>query len=263
MSVVQTEEVVDVRGTAVRVLRAGEGPTLLYLHGSGDSGAWLPVLEQLSSSFSVIRPDHPGFNQSGESEGLDSIHELAFFYLDLLAALGIDRCSVVGSSLGGWLAADLATIEPERFEKLVLVGAAGLRVEGVAVPDTFTMGADALADLLFFGSDARAQAREQAVGLETDPAAMTTYLRNRMATAHLGWNPYFHDPQLPRRLHRIAAPTLLVWGGEDRVFPPAHAARWGELVPDSRVEIVDGVGHLPHIEEPQQFLDLVVPFLSQ
>jgi pimeloyl-ACP methyl ester carboxylesterase len=263
MPTVQAEEFVDVRGAEVRVLRSGEGPTLLYLHGSGDHGAWLPVLEQLAGSFSVVRPDHPGFNRSPESAEIDSVHELAFFYLDLLAELGIDRFSVIGSSLGGWLAADLATIEPARVERLVLVGSAGLRVEGVAVPDMFTLGAEALADLLYQDDDARGRARDQAAALDTDPAAMAAYLQNRITTAHLAWNPYFHDPKLPQRLHRVQAPTLLVWGREDRVFPPAHAEAWRALLPDARVELVDGAGHLPHVEQPQRFVELVAPFLAR
>jgi pimeloyl-ACP methyl ester carboxylesterase len=258
-----TEEFVDVRGTSVRVLESGDGPPLLYLHGSGDNGDWLPVLDELARSRRVVRPDHPGFNKSPESEHIDDVHELAFFYLDLLAALGIDRCSVVGSSLGGWLAADLATIEPGRVEKLVLVGAAGLRVEGVPVPDTFTLGAEALADVLFHDEDARARAREQARGLDGEPAAMATFLQNRITTAHLAWNPYFHDPKLPQRLHRVQAPALLIWGSEDRVFPPAYAEAWSALLPDARIVLVEGAGHLPQAEQPERFAELVDAFLAQ
>jgi pimeloyl-ACP methyl ester carboxylesterase len=256
-----TETIVNVRGTGVRVLTAGDGPALLYLHGSGDSGAWLPVLEELAESFSVIRPDHPGFNESEDAD-VDSVHELAFFTLDLLDELGHDRVRVIGASLGGWLAADLATIEPARVEKLVLVGPAGLRAEDVPVPDTFTLGAEALAGTLFHGDAARERALEQAAALETDPASMTRYLKNRIATAHLAWNPYFHDPRLPLRLHRVQAPTLLVWGSEDRVFPPAHADTWQALLPSARIQLIDGVGHLPHVEEPQRFCEVVVPFFE-
>jgi len=237
-----TESYLDVRGTRIRTLRAGDGPPLLYLHGSGDPGRWLPVQGELAASHDVIRPDQPGYGWSDEDHRIDTVHELAFFYLDLLDELGIDKVSVLGSSLGGWIAADLATIEPHRVAHLVLVGAAGLRVADSGQPDEFVL--------------------EPPAAIETDPPTMERYLRNRITTAHLAWNPYFHDPKLVHRLHRVLAPTLVVWGSEDGLVPPAHGHRWTELLPGSRLEVVEGSGHLPHVEQPEAFLKLVRPFLA-
>jgi pimeloyl-ACP methyl ester carboxylesterase len=121
------ERDLDVRGIRVRLLSGGSGEPLLYLHGGGDLGQWTPALAALAGRYTVLRPDHPGFSASADAGGIDSVHELAFFYLDLLDELGLGRVMVVGHSLGGWLAADLATIEPGRVSKLVLVSAAGLR----------------------------------------------------------------------------------------------------------------------------------------
>jgi pimeloyl-ACP methyl ester carboxylesterase len=257
-----TESYLDVRGTRIRTLRAGDGPPLLYLHGSGDPGRWLSVQGELAASHDVIRPDHPGYGWSDEDHRIDTVHELAFFYLDLLDELGIDKVSVLGSSLGGWIAADLATIEPHRVAHLVLVGAAGLRVADSGQPDEFVLEPPAAIERTYAGAEHRRLATEGMAALETDPPTMERYLRNRITTAHLAWNPYFHDPKLVHRLHRVLAPTLVVWGSEDGLVPPAHGHRWTELLPGSRLEVVEGSGHLPHVEQPEAFLKLVRPFLA-
>jgi len=257
-----TESTLDVRGTRIRILRGGDGPPLLYLHGSGDSGVWQPVLDGLARDFDVIRPDHPGYGFSDEGRGIDTVHDLAFFYLDLLDALGIEKTAVIGSSLGGWIGADLATIEPARITRLVLIGAAGLRVEDSGQPDEFAMDPVASIEAVYAGADARRAATERFASLEGDPPAMERYLRNRITTAHLAWNPYFHDPKLVHRLHRITAPTLVVWGSDDGLVPLAHGHHWTELIDASRLEVIDGAGHLPHVEQADRFLEVVRAFLD-
>ncbi|MGH3343034.1 MAG: alpha/beta fold hydrolase [Carbonactinosporaceae bacterium] len=256
-----TRRDLPVRGTRVNLLAAGSGPPLLYLHGAGDLGTWPPVLSALAEDYTVIRPDHPGFNGSADGEAIDSVHDLAFFYLDLLDAAGLDEPTVIGSSLGGWLAADLATIEPARVKRLVLVGAAGVRA-AVPTPDIFTLDPVEVAELTWATEDARAPAVAQAASLEQDPALFERYLRNRITTAHLGWNPYLHDPKLPARLHRVSCPTLLVWGARDRLLPVAYAHRWSELLPDARLEVIEDAGHLPLVEQPEAALAAMQAFLS-
>jgi pimeloyl-ACP methyl ester carboxylesterase len=243
------ERDLTVRGARVRVLEAGSGPPLLYLHDASDLGDWAPLLSGLADRYAVCRPDHPGFNASPDGTDIDSVHDLAFFYLDLLDEIGADRAVVIGAGLGGWLAADLATIEPRRVAALVLAGPFGLRA-GEPVPDVFLRAPAELAELTYHTSRARSAALEQAGLLADDPDRFARYLRNRSATAHLGWNPYLHDPKLPRRLHRITAPTLIVWGAQDRILPAGHARRWAELLPGARVEIIDQAGHLPFDEQP-------------
>jgi pimeloyl-ACP methyl ester carboxylesterase len=261
MSTEPTELFVDVRGTAVRLLRAGSGPPLLYLHGSTD-GAWLPAHAALAEAHTVLRPDLPGFGGSADDERIDSVHDLAFFCLDLLETLEIEHVALVGSSLGGWLAADLATIEPRRITRLVLIDAAGLRVEDCGQPDEFVLDTAQVVERAFHAPEQRERAMTAATAVEGDPALLETHLRNRIATAHLAWNPYFHDPKLPDRLHRITAPTLIVWGREDGLVPLAHAHRWDELLPDARLEVIEDCGHVPHVEALPRFLELVAPFLG-
>ncbi len=255
------ERDVDVRGTRIHLMASGTGPPLLYLHGAGDLGAWPDGLTALARRFSVYRPDHPGFNASGDNSSIDSVHDLAFFYLDLLDVLGLDSVILIGASFGGWLAADIASLDPSRVDKLVLVDAAGVRAE-TPTPDVFALSPVEVAEHAYHTAAARTAAIGQAAQIEQDPSLFERYLRNRMSTANVGWNPYMHDPKLLDRLHRIIAPTLIVWGAEDRLLPVAYAWRWAGLLPTARVEILEATGHLPLVEQPAAFLDVVDDFLG-
>lgn len=257
------ERDVTVRGTRVRMLTAGSGSPLLYLHGSGDLGRWQPALTELAKTHRVYRPDHPGYSGSDDRDGIDSVHDLAFFYLDLLDEIEADEVVVIGSSLGGWIAADLATIEPRRVSRLVLADAAGVRADDAPTPDMFAHSPVELAELVYHDADLKAAAVGQARRMEDDPALFERYLRNQIATAHLGWNPYMHDPKLPHRLHRITAPTLILWGALDRLVPVGHAHRWAELLPKAELAIVDDAGHLPLVERPGAALDVLRTFLGK
>ena len=256
-----TESELDVRGTRVRVLRGGEGPPLLYLHGSGDSGLWQPVLDELARDHDVIRPDHPGYGFSDEDKRIDSVHDLAFFYLDLLDELGIDRVAVIGSSLGGWLGgrpgddrarphhaprADRRRRPARRGQRPARRVRARARRRSI--------------ERVYAGEERAAARPSASTALESDPPSMERYLRNRITTAHLAWNPYFHDPKLVHRLHRITAPTLVVWGSEDGLVPVAHGHRWAELIPARGSRSSRAAATCPTSSEPEQFLALVRPF---
>lgn len=265
------EHIIDVRGRRIRVAQAGQGAPLVYLHGSGDLGDWGPALSLLARDFTVYRPDHPGFNHSDDDPSVDTVLDMAFAYLDLFDRLGFDRLdpdrlgagrpSLVGVSLGGWIAAQIAVLAPDRFAKLVLVDAAGLRAE-VPTPDVFTLSPVQVAELLYHKPELRAAAVAAARKITDDPGMFQRYLRNRMASAHLAWNPYMHDPKLGGRLHRVAAPVLVIWGAQDRLLPVAYARGWMEALGTARLEIIDDAGHLPPAEQPEVFAAVVCEFLS-
>jgi pimeloyl-ACP methyl ester carboxylesterase len=256
------EDAVDVRGNEVRVLTAGSGDPIVYLHGSGDLGGWLPVHTRIAESFQVIRPDLPGFNRSAANPEISSVHDMSFALLDLFDTLGLDRVGVIGSSLGGWIAADLATIEPTRIQRLVLVDAAGLRPSGGFPVDMFTLSSEQILRKTYHDPEAVERALAAAAARDADEEQFALLLRNRAATAKLGWNPYFHDVKLPGRLHRITAETLVVWGAHDRLMPPELAQAYAERIPRSRIAVIDDAGHLPHLERPEAFLAEVLPFLQ-
>jgi pimeloyl-ACP methyl ester carboxylesterase len=256
-----SEDLIDVRGRRVWVASSGDGPPLVYLHGSGDLDGWGPALSLLAGDFTVYRPDHPGFNRSDDDPSADCVLDVAFGYLDLLDALGLDRVHLAGSSLGGWIAAQVAVLAPDRVRTLVLADAAGLRAPG-SVTDIFTLDPVQSASLANHRPEVRAAAVAAAEQITGDPELFQRYLRNRMATAHLAWNPYLHDPKLGGRLHRITAPVLIIWGGHDQLLPVDGAREWQSALPGARLEIIADAGHRPQAEQPAVFASLVKEFLT-
>lgn len=253
------EERVVVAGCATHVLRGGSGPPLLYLHGARGGGAWLPFMERLARRFEVVAPEHPGFGRSDTPGWFDNIHDVAYFYLGLMQALGLRGAHLVGSSLGGWIAAEIAVRSTERLASLTLIGSAGIQVKGVPRADTFLWTEEEATRNLFHDQ----ALAERALASEPDEAEVERQLKNRFAVARLAWAPRFFDPHLSKWLHRIDVPTLVVWGREDRVVPPAHAERFAELVPGARLEVFERCGHLPQIEQAEAFCRVFTEFTGK
>src|SRR3954447_19967488 len=132
-----THSKISIRGCSIGLMRGGVGEPMLILHGASGAGAWLPFMRSLSENFDVLVPEHPGFGDSDTPDWLDTIHDLAYFYLDFLDAMDITRVHVVGLSLGGWIAAELAVRDTRRLSSLTLVGAAGLHINRVQQIDPF------------------------------------------------------------------------------------------------------------------------------
>lgn len=248
---------IAVRDYRIRLMRAGAGNPLLVLHGA--SGAsWLPFMQKLSQHFDVIAPEHPGFGESPMPDWLDNVHDLAYFYLDLLAELKLERVNLVGLSFGGWLAAELAVRSTQRLASLTLSGAAGLHVPGVEQIDPFLLSEEQRLRDFFYDK----KKAEEIVARATRPEMEDIALRNRTTIAKLTWQPRSHDPHLHKWLHRIDVPTLLIWGDHDRMFPKQHALAYQKLIPGAKVVIVPQCGHVPQIEKPDVFAAEIESFLG-
>lgn len=262
-------ERVDVRGVSITLRRAGAGEPLLYLHSATNEVAlWGPGLSGLAARAALIAPVHPGFPGSDGVERIDHISDLVLHYVDLLDALGIARAHVVGSSLGGWIAAELASLYPERVGSLVLCGAAGLWIEGAPIAEAFNVLPDQLAERLYFDQQhpmARMlhAAAEMPVDAPLPEEMLLAFHQSNEATARVAWNPYFHNPKLEGRLDRISAPTLVLWGGEDRFIPPAHGERYAARIRGATLQLIPACGHLPVIERPDAFVTAVQAFLAR
>jgi pimeloyl-ACP methyl ester carboxylesterase len=249
--------VVAVRGCRIRLMRGGAGDPLLYLHGA--SGAsWLPFLDKLSQNFDVIAPEHPGFGESDTPDWLDNIHDLAYFYLDLLATLELEGVHLVGNSLGGWIAAELAVRSTRRLASLTLAGSAGLHVAGVEQLDSFLVSDEAR--LRGFFHDPKKA--DEMIARVLRAEAEDTTLKNRAIVAKLSWQPRSHDPHLHKWLHRIDLPTLLVWGDTDRLFPKEHALAYRRAIPGAKLVIISQCGHVPQIEQPDAFVSALSKFIG-
>lgn len=230
-------------GTIVQV--GGTGPALLLLHGEGGTSAWGAVHEALADTFTVYAPVAPGFGGTELPDWVDSVEDLSFHHVDLLGALGLRRPLVLGVSLGGWMALDLAVRRPDLVGGVVLVGALGLR-PAEPVPDLFMLAAPLAQGYLSSSLDAAA----------VDPLtgsieAATALWAEQGAQARLMWErPY--DRRLARRLHHVTCPALVLWGGADRLLPVSHGHELARALGLDGAMVIDGAGHLATVDAPAE-----------
>lgn len=250
----------DIAGRKTQLTVGGEGPPLLYLHSAAGEADWMPFHELLAKRFKVYVPAHPGFADSEGLDSIDDIYDYAWHYVDLLAQLKLGPVPVVGFSLGAWTAVELAILRPALVKKLVLVDAAGLHVEGAPMAELFIDDFDKVKKLLFF--DPASPVVKQAMPLSLDDARILVWLRAREATARVGWNPYLHNPKLPRHLRRVECPTLVLWGREDKLIPLAHGEYYAQHIPGARLEVLDQCGHMLPFEKAEEFAARVAEFVG-
>ncbi len=240
---------VDVRGAKLHLRRSGKGEPVLFLHGPQGFGGLEPAYDALARNFDVLAPDHPGFGRSDAFEWIDDVPDLGFFYLDLLAALELRRVHVVGHSLGGWAALEMAVRSTERIASLTLASPAGIRLPGVPRADMFICNPEELAKLLFAGDGWKAWHAQ----LQATPEQQEAFDRSRFQAAKFCWQPRLFNPKLEKWLHRIDRPVQLVWGADDKVIPPAYGTRLKDLIRGAGLAIVPRAGHLMPVEQPQDF----------
>jgi pimeloyl-ACP methyl ester carboxylesterase len=249
------------RGATIGYRRLGRGPSLLFLR-SEDSLPDAPeFVDALARDFDVIVPDHPGFRSSDTPDWLKGIGDAAYFYLDFLEHLGLSTVHLVGSSLGGWIAAEIAVRDCSRIATISLISPFGVRRRGVAFGDIFMWTPEenlrnrvldpALADR--FLEAARTQSQD----------AETAYLKDRYAAARLCWHPRFYNPELERWLHRIVRPLHLIWGDSDKIVPHAIAEAWQRALPRARLSVIERCGHLPQVEHPAAAAEMIRSFIGE
>lgn len=251
------EERFSVNNCEIRLRRTGTGMPLLYLHGANGVPAAPKFLEAFADQFQVLVPEHPGFGESDDPAWLEGMDDLAYFYLDLLDQLGLQRLHLVGSSLGGWLALELAVRQPQRFASLALIGSAGLAPEpgSEAGANIFRLAPEAMARHTFCAEAWVQGALAQAVDAET--AA-----KNRHTVTRLGWRPRLHHPRLHTRLHRVRMPVMLAWGERDRIMPLAQVAAFQRCLPQASLHTYPDCGHLPQVEQQEAFTRDLQRFLA-
>jgi pimeloyl-ACP methyl ester carboxylesterase len=261
-----TARTVPVWGDRLRltVQIAGEGPPLVYLHPAGGI-TWDPFLARLARTHTVHAPMVPG-TVPGAPEDIaevDDLWDLVLVYEEAIRALGLTGSPVIGQSFGGMLACELAAHFPALFSRLVLLGPLGLWLDDHPVTNWVATAPQDLPALLFHQSDGDV-ARATLTPPEDPEAAIAAIVGMTWATgctAKFAWP--LPDKGLSKRIHRIEAPTLVVWGEQDALISSAYAAEFGRLIPHSRVEVVDECGHIPQLEQMEQTLSLVHAFLGE
>jgi pimeloyl-ACP methyl ester carboxylesterase len=240
-------------------MRAGAGPAMLLLHGEGGPAFSTALMERLAQDFEVILPEHPGFGGGEVPPWLDSVSDLANFYLDYLEGLDCARVHLVGVALGGWIAADLAVRNATRLASLTLVAAPGIHVKGMAQIDPFMRNEEQSIRDLFHDPELA----DQAVAAMLRPETEDIRLGNHLIEARLSWQPRFHDPLLQKWLHRIRVPTLIAWGENDRLLPADYAAAWQRLIPGARLVLLSECGHAPALEKTAELATAIRDFCSK
>jgi len=257
---------VEVDGKQVRLLVGGSGPPLLYLHGAGADVEWLEAHDRLAARFTVHLPAHPGFDESTGLEQVDGMFDYVLHYVDLLDTLRLGSVPVVGTSLGGWVAAELAALYPARVDRLVLVDAVGLWIDAAPMGELFGSTPPELATMIFHDQEhplaQMMRAMTPTAIAEVPEAFAYAQLKALEASAKIGWNPYLHDPKLEQRLRRVRARTLVLWGRQDGLVPVVYGERYRDRIPGAVLEVLDRCGHLPPIERPAEFAEAVLRFLQ-
>lgn len=258
----RVEQTVEVGGARIHLLRGGQGRPVLWLHSVEGNLGWPAHQRALAREFSVTAPTHPGFGPSERPPWLETIADLARFYLWFMQEQRLEPVTLIGHFMGGWLAAEMAVMCPHAIDRLVLVNAAGIKPQQSDIADIFLLGHDTT------WRDARVEPEqaaefEQLFPARPSPEQAELQARNREMSARLCWKPFMYDPSLPHLLPRLRVPTLLIWGSEETIVPLECGELYQRAIPNARLEVIDGGGHLPHIERPEQFTRLVTDFLGQ
>ncbi len=247
-----------VEGTRIDLIAHGEGRPVLFLHAENGIEPAAAAIEELAKSAHVIAPTHPGFGRSDVPKGMHTVDDLSYFYLDLLDQLDLRDVTLVGVAFGAWIAAEIAVKATARLARLVMANAVGIKVgdrETRDIADIFALTEPEYFEIAY--CDPNAGRRDYK---SLPPAEAVAAARAREATARFAWSPYFHNPRLKSRLHRIRVPTLFLWGAHDRIVGEAYGRAYCAMIPGARFETIERAGHFPHQEQPRVFAQKVLEF---
>lgn len=253
-----TEETTSVTGLSVRVLRGGQGPSLVWLHHSTGSVGWLPVHEKLSENFTVIVPDLPGFGQSDRPVWARHPRDLALLMNRVIDKLDLGPVTLVGGGLGGWIAAEMATMNDTALSSLVLIGAAGVQPDEGEIMDLIMFDFEEYVKNGFSSDDAFTAI----FGEEIESDLTTLWDFSREMTARITWKPWMFSRQLVPILAEMETPTLLIWGELDRVVPVNCGELYQKHLANARLDVVGGAGHLVELEQPDETAAKITEFAS-
>ena len=244
-----------VDGLNLRVDEEGSGRPILVLHGGAGPQSVAGLASALSRRAHVLVPTHPGFEGEPRPQWFDRLDDLAFAYLELLERLDLRDALVIGSSVGGWIASEMAVYDTTRLSGLVLIDATGIQVEGHPVADVSSLAPDQLLALSFhnpaaFRVDPATVSPEQAKARAENIKTLYVYDQGLNGS----------DPKLRRRLRRVNIPALVVWGESDRIADPEYGRAYAQALPNARFELIPEAGHLPQLEQPQRLLTLIWEF---
>jgi pimeloyl-ACP methyl ester carboxylesterase len=257
-----TEELIEVVGAKIQLLKGGQGEPLLLLHGAAGNPGWLRYHQALAQQFTVYAPSHPGYDQSSQPEWISTMNDLAHFYRQCIGELGLAPVHLMGFSMGGWLAAEIAAMCPPYLKSLVLVDAAGIKPEVGEIAEILMVSQDTVKKLRFY-DPAQVPDYDALVNRQLTPEEEAVQWRNRETASRLCWRPYFHNPKLPAYLRGVKVPALIVWGRQDAIIPLNCGELYHRVLANSTLHAIDRCGHSPALEKVDEFLRVVMEFLSK
>lgn len=237
----------------------GSGHPYLLLHGGAGPLSIMGFAQRLAASeqVHVYVPTHPGFGGTARPDWLNRIGALAESYVALIEQLDLRDVTVVGSSIGGWIAAEMALLHSTRISHFILVDAVGITVEGQPIMDIFPLTLDEVMQFSYYDPAA----------FRIDPTTFTDIQKrglaaNRQALAVYGGQPSTGDPTLATRLGAVTTPTLVLWGDSDGIVTPDYGRAFAAAIPTAKFELLSKTGHMPHIETPDQVLTAIRNFVT-
>lgn len=255
------------RGARCRVLQQGpegNGNDVVYFHGMGGLDEDDPLLARLAERYRVHAPELPGYGESTGEELLEDMLDFTLHGWDVCDSLGLARPNVVAHSMGGMIAAEMACVANDRPAKVALLAPAGLWIDEHPIPDVFGMLPHHLPAVLFADPDKGMASMTRGSDFTDQQALLDFFIGNakRLGTAGKILFP-IPNRRLSKRLYRLRAETLLVWGTEDQLMPPGpYAARWQELVPHASLVTIADAGHMAPVEQPDAVADALEKFLG-
>ena len=248
-----TTRTIQVAGLELKLRESGEGPPLLLLHRSTGVIAWDTFEDQLAANFTVIHPDLPGFGDSERPDWAREPRDLAIIVGRLLEALDLDDVTLVGLGFGGFIAAELATMNETRLKSLVLVTPAGVKPSEGEIVDQM---------LIDHGDYVRRglhdpDSFETRFGAELHPDVRDIWEFSRIMVARVSWSPYMFSRRLPHLLSEVRTPALVVWGESDAVIPGIVGQQYSEGLVNSTLETVAAAGHIVEWDQPERLAELI------
>ena len=256
------ESKVEVAGSSIQMRTSGYGDPLLILHGELGFPGWLHYHQTLSKRRKVLAPSHPGYDGSENVEWLMQVRDLAGWYLEALDDLGLNAIDVIGFSFGGWIAAEMAVMDPSKFSKLVLVAPTGIKPQQGEIYDIFlNLPPEYLLEAV--ENPNSCGEFERICPKKPSPEKLELWEIAREQSCKLAWKPYMHSLTLKYLLHRLKnVDTMIIWGNKDKIVPVDSGRIYHESIPGSVLKIMQNVGHRPEIEVPDQFVRTINKFLN-
>ena len=247
----------------IHVLQGGAGPDLLFLHPAAGVTLEDPLLNRLAARYRVHAPLLPGFGDTEESTSIRDMQDVTLHTLDVMDTLGLVKPIVVGHSLGGMIAAEMAAVSPKEVDKLCLIAAAGLWIDEYPAPDLFSLLPKEFPAVMFHDAEAGEKMITADVNIH-DPAFLIPFLVNNSRTMGMAGKFLFPIPErgLKDRIHRIRARTVLVWGDSDRVFAAPYAHAFKDAIRGAELVIVPEAGHMVTWEKPDAVAAAIGRFSS-